>query len=211
MREKEAGTRIIYVRHGQTDFPIDRIYCDGEEDPSLNAEGLAQAGQAAEFLAGFQVGKVYASPCARTLETAEIVAGRHGLSINPVESLLERQFGSWDGLYFHEIEKRYPVEYASWKRDQAGFVPEGGESVYDLRDRLQPALKDIVADNHGQLVVVVAHVGPIRVLVAEAMGMGLSSYRQLRIDPASATLIDYGKTQNNLVFLNFHDRHVAVP
>ena len=41
MREKEPSTGIIFVRHGQTDFPTDRIYRDDVEDPALNEAGVA--------------------------------------------------------------------------------------------------------------------------------------------------------------------------
>ncbi|TPW09929.1 MAG: hypothetical protein FD130_2366, partial [Halothiobacillaceae bacterium] len=50
MREKEKSTQIIFVRHGKTDFPLDRIYCDDREDPPLSVEGLQQAERAARLL-----------------------------------------------------------------------------------------------------------------------------------------------------------------
>lgn len=211
MREKELSTRVIFVRHGETDFPADRIYCDEREDPVLNASGVAQASQAASCLKQVRVDALYASPCLRTKMTAEtLVAAHPDLNVVFDDRLRERHFGRWEGLYFGEIERDFPLEHQAWKQNQAAFKPDGGESVYDLSDRVELAMQEILVRHHGEAVVVVAHVGPIRVLVAKALGMPVESYRQLRIDPASITVVDYGGVQNNLALLNFHARHWAV-
>ncbi len=209
MREKEKVTRVILVRHGETDFPINRIYCDSKEDPALNSAGQAQAGQAAEFLAEENVSAIYASPCLRTKMTAAAIAVPHKqLPVVYEPGLVERNFGAWEGMYFEEIESQYPKQYIVWKENQAAFKPDsGGESVYDLAERVCPALAGIVTAHSGQTVVVVAHVGPIRVLLAKALNIPIEGYRQLAIDPASMTGIDYGVSQNNLIFMNFHGRH----
>ena len=209
MREKEKVTRVILVRHGETDFPSNRIYCDSKEDPELNSVGQAQANQAAEFLAAEDVAAIYASPCLRTRMTAAAIGIYHKqLPVVFESGLVERNFGAWEGMYFEEIESQHPKQYIEWKQNQAAFKPDsGGESVYDLAERVCPVLARIVAANSGRTVVVVAHVGPIRVLLARALNLPIEGYRQLAIDPASITGIDYGASQNNLMFMNFHGRH----
>ena len=69
------------------------------------------------------------------------------------------------------------------------------------------AVKGIVEAHPGELIVIVMHVGPIRMCVTDALGMPLKAYRQLTIDYGSLTRIDYGKRQNNLIYMN----RVAVP
>lgn len=208
MREKECKTRVLLVRHGATDFPLDRVYCDEQEDPELNGAGLLQAEQAAEHLKGLRIDALYVSPCQRTQATARAIARRHqSLELITDDALRERHFGVWEGLYFSEIEARFTAEYGEWKQDQAAFRPSGGESVYDLAERVVPKLSEIVARHQGGVVAVVTHVGPIRVLVAQALGMPIESYRQIQIDTASITMVDYGSTQNNMILLNFHLRH----
>lgn len=208
MREKEKSTRVIYVRHGETDFPLNRIYCDSQEDPPLNEKGMRQAEQAAEFLSNVDASAIYASPCCRTRMTAEAIALNHSrLAIDFESDLMERNFGVWEGLYFEEIESRYPELYGEWKRNQAEFTPEQGESVFDLTGRVKQVMERVLRKHAGETVIVVAHVGPIRVLIANALEMPLNGYRRLGVDPASAACIDYGSTQNNLIFMNFHMRH----
>ena len=207
MREKEAATRIIFVRHGITDYPTDRIYCDDKEDPELSQEGLLQAQQAAEFLSTVKIAKIIASPLARTTKTAQIIASANNLEVETDNRLVERRFGIWEGLYFHEIEQKYPSLYSDWKRNQAEFKPEGGESVFDLLDRVSFVITDVKQRFTGKVVVIVSHVGPIRVLLADAIGLSVKSYRQIGVDYASVSCVDFGKSQNNLVLHNYHQRH----
>ena len=207
MREKEAATRIIFVRHGVTDFPTDRIYCDDKEDPALNGEGLLQASQAAELLSSVKAQALISSPLARTRMTAQVISDATGLEVETDNRLVERKFGIWEGLYFNEIEEQYPGLYQDWKRNQAEFKPEGGESVFDLLGRVSEVISDVKQRLAGKTVIVVSHVGPIRVLLADAMGISVKSYRQIGIDYASLSCVDYGMSQNNLVLHNYHCRH----
>lgn len=202
MREKESATRIIYVRHGLTDFPSNRIYCDDVEDPPLNTEGLLHANDAAALLKGQKIDAIYASPSLRTRSTAEAISAVTGVAINYVPALRERRFGIWDGLYFADIEQRYPQEYKAWKQDVAGYTPQGGETMEDVLRRAGEKIGSIVANHGGQTVVVVAHVGPIRICLAAALKIPLAWYRQLRIDYGSLTCVDYGRSQNNLIYMN---------
>ena len=202
MRDKEPSTNIIFVRHGITDFPRNRLYCDDVEDPSLNEQGLLQAQSAANMLQDLPVDMIVASPMKRTFMTAEAISKKTKVQIQIDPALKERPFGIWDGLYFDAIERDFPDEYRAWKKNPATFFPEGGESIIDLLTRVTNALDEIMAKYHGQTVVVVSHVGPIRVLISQALGMPIEKYRQLNIDYGSLTRIDYGKHQNNLVYLN---------
>jgi len=79
--------------------------------------------------------------------------------------------------------------------------------MYALANRAVAAIRRLISIHRAKTLVVVTHVGPIRALVAEAIGLPLTSYRQLRIDPASITCVDYGVKCNNLIFMNFNGSH----
>lgn len=208
MRSKDAEARIIYVRHGETDFPRDRIYCDDREDPPLNATGCAQALAVAQQLAGCGAVRLYTSPAARTLATAQALSQVLGeaVPLESLEALRERRFGVWEGLWFNEIEQRYPNQYPAWKRDQTGFMAEGGESMYGLLARVLPVIQGIAERHRNETVIVVSHVGPIRALLCHAAGIPLERHRQIIVDNASPCRVDYGERQNNLVYLNLARR-----
>lgn len=212
MREKEIATSILFVRHGQTDFPLDRIYCDDAEDPALNQNGVAQANRAAAYLAPIPLAAIYASPCQRTRATANAVAAaleRPNVSVDVRPALMERRFGIWEGLFFHEIESQYPEEYRRWKSDNSGYKPQGGESIFDMLARIKPTLEEIITKHKGETVAVVGHVGPIRAMIADALCLPLTEYRRITVDYASISQVNYGRKQNNLIFCNMADRRLG--
>lgn len=206
MREKEKSTCVIFVRHGKADFPQDRLYCDDREDPPLTEEGLEQARYAAEQLNRQGIDVIYASPMLRTRTTAELIASKTNTPVLLRPKLKERPFGAWDGLYFDEIARDYPDQFQAWKRDPIAFVPEGGETISAHRDRVKEALIEILDNHRGQRIVVVSHVGPIRMWITDALEMPLTSYRRLTIDYASMTRVDYGSKQNNLMYMNISSK-----
>lgn len=210
MREKELTTRVIYVRHGKTDFPTDRIYCDDREDPPLNAEGLDQARSAGKLLRSQSVDVIYSSPSSRTRTTADEIARVVGAPIIEDGALYERRFGIWEGLYFKEISQKYADAYQLWRQDPVYYTPEGGETIDGLLGRVTAAIERFIGDHRGKTILVVSHVGPIRVCITQALKIPLLWYRQLRIDYGSLTRIDYGDSQNNLVFANMSHLFIDV-
>lgn len=207
MRDKETSTRVIFVRHGKTDFPTDRIYCDEREDPALNAEGRRQAAAAAALLKDHAIDCIVCSPAARTRATAEAIVSVTGVPLSENDGLRERRFGVWDGLYFNEIERGFPDDYLSWKKDPAGFTPRGGETMYDLRARVAQVINTVISSHAHKTVVVVSHVGPIRMALSDALGLSLDRYRRLTVDYGALSRVDYGRRQHNLIYLNCHSRH----
>ena len=203
MREKEPTTCVIYVRHGKTDFPTDRIYCDDREDPPLNAAGIEQARAAAKLLGAQQpIDMIYTSPSCRTRMTADEIAEVVRAPIIEDQNLRERRFGVWDGLYFDDIARDYPDAYQLWRQDPVYYTPEGGETIEGLLGRVTAAVEGKIRDNQRKTILVVSHVGPIRVCLTKAMNIPIDYYRQLRVDYGALSRVDYGAQQNNLVYAN---------
>jgi len=200
MRVKEPSTIILFVRHGATDYPEDMIYSE-EDGPSINGEGRLQAERLADWIEGEDIAAVFVSPSKRTIETATPIVNRLNLEYKISGELRERRFGIWEGLTFSEIEARYPEGLLRWKRDPVHYTPDGGESIVDLQKRVDGAVQGIIEEYKGKRVLIVTHMGPIRVAVAQALQIPLVRYRHLQIHPGSVTRIDYGITAANLVYL----------
>lgn len=87
--------RIYLVRHGQTDWNLEKRM-QGREDVPLNATGRAQAEKLRDKIRGLEFDVVYASPLKRAAETAEIAVGdRYEIIYD--ERLVERSFGEFEG------------------------------------------------------------------------------------------------------------------
>jgi probable phosphoglycerate mutase len=184
-------TRIYLVRHGATVLTAEDRFA-GETDVALSHAGREQARRLAERLAGEAIAAVYASPLARTMDTARILAAPHGLEPVAKETLREISHGRWEGMTRSEVERLFAQEYAQWEEDPFSFAPEGGESGLAATARALPALLAIVAAHSDAQVVVVSHKATIRLLVSSLLGFDPRSYRD-RLDqsPACLNILDF--------------------
>ncbi len=160
-------TRVILVRHGETDWNRERR-AQGQADIPLNHLGLRQAEEAARRLEPVAIDAVYSSDLVRARVTAEAIAARHGLEVRLDPRLREIDQGCWQGLTGEEIRRRWP---ALWGEARHHRARPGGESPGEVRRRALEALGDIVRAHPTGTVVVVSHGGTIRWLSAEALGL----------------------------------------
>ncbi|MFM2418015.1 MAG: hypothetical protein RL385_2738 [Pseudomonadota bacterium] len=125
---------IILVRHGETDGNTQRIL-QLPETP-LNARGLEQADRLAARLAQRPITHILCSDFRRALQTAEPLAQRLGLRIEPCALLEERSFGALRGR-----------PYASLDGDPfaADFAPPGGETWERFHARVAEAFQLLCA------------------------------------------------------------------
>ena len=196
-------TRVFLVRHGATPLTADDRFA-GSSDVPLGPEGQVQVERLAERLAAAPLAAAYSSPLRRSVTTATVVAGPHGLSLVLADGLREIDHGRWEGLRRDDVQRMYPDEYAAWERDPLHVAPEGGETGEHVLARALPVMNDIIARHAGQSVLVVAHKATNRLLIAHWLGFDLRSYRD-RIEqlPACLNLLDYkSPTQARLVLLN---------
>jgi broad specificity phosphatase PhoE len=169
-------TELILARHGETDWNRENRF-QGHADPPLNALGRRQSAKLAATLAGEAIARVYTSPLRRASETAEIVAGRLGLEVAPLEPLREIDVGAWSGLTREEVAATFPDEYARWLgRAPHGF--EDGETYEQLAARVVPAIRELAERHPSETVLVITHGGPSRVLQAHAAGIDYNEARQ---------------------------------
>lgn len=211
LREKEPGTTLIFCRHGITDFPEDRFYFNApqwksEDEPALNPEGVMQADRLSKYLSGIDsISTLCVSPSLRTRQTAESIrqAQRAGVPVLKMPDLIERDMGCWEGRWAGEIQKQDPEAWSRFKTEPLTFSPSGAESLPAFRDRVCAAVEKILKEMAGQTVVVVTHVGTIRMAVTAALGFPLENSKRLVIAPASATRLCYTRRWPNLMLLGY--------
>ncbi|MES1208271.1 MAG: histidine phosphatase family protein, partial [Pseudomonadota bacterium] len=196
-------TRLFLVRHGATLLTAENRF-SGAIGVDLSDEGRAQAACLARRLAGESVSCVYASPLARTVETANLLAAPHGLTVNARDGLREIGHGHWEGLTRQEVESRFPDEYAAWDADPFTFAPAGGESGVAVLARALPVIREIVIAHAGQNVVIVSHKATLRLLLSSLLGFDARGYRD-RLDqsPACLNVVDFkGPVRARLMLFN---------
>ncbi|UNK69326.1 histidine phosphatase family protein [Microbacterium sp. H1-D42] len=160
-------TLLTLVRHGQTDWNLDRRI-QGTTDIPLNDTGRADARYAAGRLSAGMHHSIYASPLLRAHETATIIAAELGLQPPTlVEDVREREFGDGEGMLVAD----YIANYGDWH----AAVP-GAESLDAVCVRAMGALHRIAREARrrsaptAESVIVVTHGGVIRSLIDHVSG-----------------------------------------
>jgi len=185
------STRLFLVRHGATQLSAEDRFA-GATDVELSEEGIFQAKRLAERLADDALTAVYSSPLKRTIHTAKILAGPHGLTPAIRDGLREIDHGHWEGMTRAEVETRFAEEYAAWEEDPYTFAPEGGENGVSIIARALPVVREIVVQHRGENVLIVSHKATLRLLISSVLGFDGRGYRD-RLDqsPASLNVLDF--------------------
>ena len=170
-----VATTFVLVRHGETDWNRERRF-QGHADVSLNGAGRGQARKLADALADESFTAAYSSPLRRALETAEIVAARLGIAVEPSAGLMEVDVGSWSGLTTTEVEQRFPDGFARWVETRAGGWTDG-ETYDELGVRVVAELHEIARRHPEERVLAVTHGGAIRSVLAVIACVSFASGR----------------------------------
>jgi broad specificity phosphatase PhoE/ribonuclease HI len=186
-----TATRLVLVRHGETEYTASRRY-SGRGDVPLSARGLAQAEATAPRVAtaAGQAAVVLSSPLRRCTRTAEAIAeavGRTPLVVEP--ALIECDFGEWEGLTFAEVRERWPARLDEWLASNT-VAPPGGESFDEVGTRVRGLVSRVLSEYAEQTVVLVSHVTPIKLVLRDALNGGESFLHRLYLDPAGISIVD---------------------
>jgi len=190
------ATSIYLIRHPEPQGGAG--VCYGALDLPLSEKGIRQAQALAESLREKGFAAVYTSPLQRCRRAAELLAARCEI----VDDLRELDHGAWEGRTYDEIAASDPGRYREWMERPCEVRFPDGESLADLRERVLAAAAGIRSRHDGQAIAIVTHIGPIRVLLAEALGMPLENMFRMVQSYAGINLIRYSGGTMVLEFMN---------
>ena len=186
-----ADVRLILIRHGETQWNREGRVQGYHADSPLTEAGRRQAHALAERLARERVDALYASDTGRTRRTAGPIGEATGLRVVHDAGLRERNYGAFEGRTFAEVERDFPAEYGRFHTRDPDYVPPGGESATQFRDRVMAALERIAAGASGKRVAVVTHGGVLGVAYRHAMDIPLEAKRGYSLANASLNHFRY--------------------
>lgn len=163
-------TTIVVVRHGRTAWNRERRM-QGWAPVPLDDAGRRQADAVGAWLADrYEFDAVHASDLLRTRETTELLLSH--FDIDPEDATYEsawreRDIGVYQGLLYDDVFERFPkFGLGEAAVEAAAELPESGESLVDLRDRVTGRFDALVADcGPDETRLVVTHGGPIYMLL----------------------------------------------
>ena len=132
---------LYLIRHGITQGNLDGKYI-GQTDLSLCPEGKKQIEDLVAKEVYPEVEKVYSSPLARCLETAEIIYPEQKLMV--VDEICEMNFGDFENKTQNQLKDLH--EYTEWLKGGAEAAPPNGEKYGDFMLRCIEGLDAIFTD-----------------------------------------------------------------
>lgn len=194
--------KIIIVRHGETYSNQKGTYL-GWTDIDLNQTGVEQAHEAKEKLKKEKIDIIYSSPLKRAIRTAEIINENHNLDILMSAKIKERNFGKWDDLTYKEVTAKYPDEFAAWTSDWINYKIEHGESAIESYQRVCNFTDDVLSRHIDKTVLIVAHSGSIRYMLAHLLGLNIELSWRFQINNAGITKVKVYDNYPVLTKLNY--------
>ncbi|MDA3022684.1 MAG: bifunctional RNase H/acid phosphatase [Actinomycetota bacterium] len=202
-------TITVLARHGATAFSLEKRFSGpGGQDLPLAPIGVQQ-GQAlaAELAERGGIDLIIASPLLRAQQTAHLVAKATGLEIKTDADFAECAFGEWDGLTFAEVQAGWPDLVEDWLRSTA-VAPPGGESLDEVKFRVDRGRRRLIDDFAGQRLAVIAHVTPIKIMVGIAVDAALDSVFRMELAPCSITTLAWFPDGNASMFSFSESAHL---
>ena len=190
MTEADAGCRRIYlVRHAEVSYftptgePVD------PRQVRLTENGRGQAAGLGEALAAVPFDRAISSGVPRSRETAAaILGGRQGIAIEDEPEFREIKAGRLRDVAPGRRRAELVEVFLSAHRQDASFA--GGERFAAFEARVLAAMERVLADCGWRRLLLVAHDGVNRVLLAWAAQAGLASLAAFEQDMACLNLID---------------------
>jgi len=204
MTEDQQATRVLAIRHGETEWNVDgRI--QGQLDVPLNATGQWQVHRLALAVSDEGIDAIYSSDLLRAFETAQAVARGCGRPIVTDIGLRERGFGVFEGLSYAEINERWPELAERWRRRDPDFGAEGGETLREFSARSVATVSRLAALHPGQTIAVVSHGGVMDCLYRAAAHVALDAPRSWQLGNAAINRLLY--TPQGFTLVGWSDTH----
>lgn len=164
-------TSITFLRHGQANNNVERVLTGRKPGVPLTEYGVQQAEWAARSLASMDITTVYSSPVQRTMQTAEIVAGRNSLEVTPDDRLIEIDMGRFTGMKYDDLIAKHGNIFQKFYRDDAQLTELGVENFSSVRARVLDMVEYVLKRHPDENTVLVTHMDPIKAMLSTVLGL----------------------------------------
>ncbi len=133
--------KLYLIRHGMTNGNLEGRFI-GRTDLPLCPEGIRELKKMQADYEYPDVQKVYSSPMARCVETAELLYPNRLLQ--RVDRLREYDFGVFEGQLAKDLAGT--EMFVRWNESGMSAAPEGAESITDFAERVAVGFQEILDD-----------------------------------------------------------------
>jgi broad specificity phosphatase PhoE len=196
-------TRIVLIRHGRTAWNEgagERLR--GRAEIELDEDGFRQARATAAKVACWDAAAVYSSPLKRAWSTASILAGPLGLQVQPLEGIIDIDYGRWQGLSLDEAAADDGNLYRLWLESPQLVTFPQGESLEQVRQRAFGAVEAVAQKHPGQTILLASHKVVCKVLVCRLLGLDNSHFWRVRQDLCAINIFEADENGFDMVTIN---------
>jgi broad specificity phosphatase PhoE len=165
--------RVILIRHTEVAAHW-KGRCYGQSDVGLSSAGRAAAHALAQELDVGEGAVLVASPLRRARFLAGLIARKSSLQLTLEPRLAECNFGTWEGQPWNGIYSETGTAMMGMVTAPDQFRPGGGETTFELRDRVMAWLSSLPKGSG--TVIAVAHGGPITAILGTLKGAAVHKW-----------------------------------
>ncbi len=178
---------LILVRHGETYANLNDI-SQGQSNSQLTAKGIKQARRAALRLQETNIDVAYSSDLDRAVHTCqEILRFHQNTTLIEQTVLREQAKGIYEGTK-REIRDNSmaDIPYHQW-------LPEGGESLIDVWERVIPFIEQITEKYFDKTLLLVSHGGPLACILSHLHGKSIENSMDYIPKNTAVSIVDIEK------------------
>ena len=189
--EKGKNSRLILVRHGETDWNKAGRF-QGQIDIPLNENGRRQAAAARDFLKDIPIDRAWSSTLSRPTETAQIILEAHpDVPLTQIDGLVEIGHGVWEGKLESEIREDWSELLDTWKRAPETVQMPEGETIQDVWARSVRSWGEIAGElKPEETVLVVAHDAVNKTILCDLLGLTPADIWAVKQGNGGVTVVD---------------------
>lgn len=193
-------TTIYLIRHAEAEGNLYRRI-HGWYDALITDNGFCQIEALERRFNEIPVDAVYSSDLHRTMTTARAVFVPKGLELRTDAAFREIHMGDWEDRTWGEVRHFDPEGMSQFNHSDPAWRAPNGESLADVGNRAEEALRRVALAHPGQTVAIFCHGTAIRQILANLMGVAPTNWHTLNHSENTAvTCLTY---ENNLFHVVF--------
>lgn len=181
--------RFYFIRHGETDYNLQKVVQGGGIDSDLNATGIEQGRKFYEAYKHISFHKIYHTGLRRTYQTIQSFDnGRNELISLP--GLNEMGWGDLEGKPFNPENHAIFMEMNNlWAAGDVHVRFPGGESPQEVWERAEKAIHEILSENPEGNVLICTHGRTLRIILSMLSGAGLHAMNTFPHDNTGVNIL----------------------
>ena len=189
--------KITFITHGETVYSMDGIINTSLKSPKLNDFGEEEIQKVCEYLTkrGVAYDKIYSSPNACCMESAQIIAKMFKKKAITID-LNTRDYGDWKGSSYMDLFNEYG-------ENALKETPKNGESLKDFNKRVNKIINGLIKENAGNRIIVVTTPEVIQSALAKTLGLTVENQHKILIKTGSLTQISYFKGWSSVIYSGY--------